>query len=394
MQIKNLNQIQLKGKRVVLRCDLNVPIKNGVIEDDGRIRASLSTIDFLLKNNCSIVVIAHLGRPKGEIKAELSLQPVAKALGGLLGREVSFSNQIRGLKSKTELLKPSEILMLENIRFEKSETSKVPSERLELAKELASYGQIYVGDGFGAVHREHASVYELPKLLPHAAGNLILAEVAVLERLTKNPERPYGVVLGGAKVSDKLAVISNLIEKVDLIAIGGGMLFTFLAAQGKQIGKSLVETDLIPTVKNLIEQDKKKNVELLIPSDILVAKEFSNSAEPKLVSADQIPSDQMGLDIGPESSATFAKAIDRCKTVFWNGPIGVFEFSNFSAGTRAIANALAQNKGLTVVGGGDSAAAVRKLGFNDKQFGYISTGGGASLEYLEGKDLPGLAALI
>jgi phosphoglycerate kinase len=394
MQIKNLNQIQLKGKRVVLRCDLNVPIKNGVIEDDGRIRASLSTIDFLLKNNCSIVVIAHLGRPKGEIKAELSLQPVAKALGGLLGREVSFSNQIRGLKSKTELLKPSEILMLENIRFEKSETSKVPSERLELAKELASYGQIYVGDGFGAVHREHASVYELPKLLPHAAGNLILAEVAVLERLTQNPERPYGVVLGGAKVSDKLAVISNLIEKVDLIAIGGGMLFTFLAAQGKQIGKSLVETDLIPTVKNLIEQAKKKNVELLIPSDILVAKEFSNSAEPKLVSADQIPSDQMGLDIGPESSATFAKAIDRCKTVFWNGPMGVFEFSNFSSGTRAIANALAQNKGLTVVGGGDSAAAVRKLGFNDKQFGYISTGGGASLEYLEGKDLPGLAALI
>ncbi|MFM8672718.1 MAG: phosphoglycerate kinase [Candidatus Nanopelagicus sp.] len=394
MQIKNLNQIQLKGKRVVLRCDLNVPIKNGVIEDDGRIRASLSTIDFLLKNNCSIVVIAHLGRPKGEIKAELSLQPVAKDLGGLLGREVSFSNQIRGLKSKTELLKPSEILMLENIRFEKSETSKVPSERLELAKELASYGQIYVGDGFGAVHREHASVYELPKLLPHAAGNLILAEVAVLERLTQNPERPYGVVLGGAKVSDKLAVISNLIEKVDLIAIGGGMLFTFLAAQGKQIGKSLVETDLIPTVKNLIEQAKKKNVELLIPSDILVAKEFSNSAEPKLVSADQIPSDQMGLDIGPESSATFAKAIDRCKTVFWNGPMGVFEFSNFSSGTRAIANALAQNKGLTVVGGGDSAAAVRKLGFNDKQFGYISTGGGASLEYLEGKDLPGLAALI
>lgn len=394
MQIKNLNQIQLKGKRVVLRCDLNVPIKNGLIEDDGRIRASLSTIDFLLKNNCSIVVIAHLGRPKGEIKAELSLQPVAKTLGGLLGREVSFSNQIRGLKSKTELLKPSEILMLENIRFEKSETSKVPSERLELAKELASYGQIYVGDGFGAVHREHASVYELPKLLPHAAGNLILAEVAVLERLTQNPERPYGVVLGGAKVSDKLAVISNLIEKVDLIAIGGGMLFTFLAAQGKQIGKSLVETDLIPTVKNLIEQAKKKNVELLIPSDILVAKEFSNSAEPKLVSADQIPSDQMGLDIGPESSATFAKAIDRCKTVFWNGPMGVFEFSNFSSGTRAIANALAQNKGLTVVGGGDSAAAVRKLGFNDKQFGYISTGGGASLEYLEGKDLPGLAALI
>jgi len=284
--------------------------------------------------------------------------------------------------------------MLENIRFEKSETSKVPSERLELAKELASYGQIYVGDGFGAVHREHASVYELPKLLPHAAGNLILAEVAVLERLTQNPERPYGVVLGGAKVSDKLAVISNLIEKVDLIAIGGGMLFTFLAAQGKQIGKSLVETDLIPTVKNLIEQAVKKNVELLIPSDILVAKEFSNSSELRLVSADQIPSDQMGLDIGPESSATFAKAIDRCKTVFWNGPMGVFEFSNFSSGTRAIANALAENKGLTVVGGGDSAAAVRKLGFKDKQFGYISTGGGASLEYLEGKDLPGLAALI
>ncbi len=393
MGIRTLAQLPFAGKRVILRCDLNVPIKNGEISDDGRIRSSLSTINILLENNCSIVIIAHLGRPKGEVKQELSLEPVAKKLASLLCREVKFSSQIRGLKATTELLQSGEILMLENIRFLESETSKVPQERQILAEELATYGQVYVGDGFGAVHRKHASVFELASLLPNAAGNLIVAEVEVLEKLTQNPERPYGVILGGAKVSDKIAVISNLLDKVDLIAIGGGMVFTFLAAQGKQVGKSLVETDLIPVVKDLIDRAEKRGVELLLPTDIIVASEFAESALPTLVEADQIPIDQMGLDIGPRSAESFAKAISKCKTVFWNGPMGVFEFSNYANGTKAIARAMSELNGMTVVGGGDSAAAVRKLGFADKQFGYISTGGGASLEYLEGKQLPGLVAL-
>jgi phosphoglycerate kinase len=393
MGIRTLAQLPFAGKRVILRCDLNVPIKNGEISDDGRIRSSLSTINILLENNCSIVIIAHLGRPKGEVKQELSLEPVAKKLASLLGKEVKFSSQIRGLKATTELLQSGEILMLENIRFLEAETSKVPQERQILAEELATYGQVYVGDGFGAVHRKHASVFELASLLPNAAGNLIVAEVEVLEKLTQNPERPYGVILGGAKVSDKIAVISNLLDKVDLIAIGGGMVFTFLAAQGKQVGKSLVETDLIPVVKDLIDRAEKRGVELLLPTDIIVASEFAESALPTLVEADQIPIDQMGLDIGPRSAESFAKAISKCKTVFWNGPMGVFEFSNYANGTKAIARAMSELNGMTVVGGGDSAAAVRKLGFADKQFGYISTGGGASLEYLEGKQLPGLVAL-
>ena len=393
MGIRTLAQLPFAGKRVILRCDLNVPIKNGEISDDGRIRSSLSTINILLENNCSIVIIAHLGRPKGEVKQELSLEPVAKKLASLLGKEVKFSSQIRGLKATTELLQSGEILMLENIRFLESETSKVPQERQILAEELATYGQVYVGDGFGAVHRKHASVFELASLLPNAAGNLIVAEVEVLEKLTQNPERPYGVILGGAKVSDKIAVISNLLDKVDLIAIGGGMVFTFLAAQGKQVGKSLVETDLIPVVKDLIDRAEKRGVELLLPTDIIVASEFAESALPTLVEADQIPIDQMGLDIGPRSAESFAKAISKCKTVFWNGPMGVFEFSNYANGTKAIARAMSELNGMTVVGGGDSAAAVRKLGLADKQFGYISTGGGASLEYLEGKQLPGLVAL-
>ena len=393
MGIRTLAQLPFAGKRVILRCDLNVPIKNGEISDDGRIRSSLSTINILLENNCSIVIIAHLGRPKGEVKQELSLEPVAKKLASLLGKEVKFSSQIRGLKATTELLQSGEILMLENIRFLEAETSKVPQERQILAEELATYGQVYVGDGFGAVHRKHASVFELASLLPNAAGNLIVAEVEVLEKLTQNPERPYGVILGGAKVSDKIAVISNLLDKVDLIAIGGGMVFTFLAAQGKQVGKSLVETDLIPVVKDLIDRAEKRGVELLLPTDIIVASEFAESALPTLVEADQIPIDQMGLDIGPRSAESFAKAISKCKTVFWNGPMGVFEFSNYANGTKAIARAMSELNGMTVVGGGDSAAAVRKLGFEDKQFGYISTGGGASLEYLEGKELPGLVAL-
>ena len=393
MEIRTLAQLSFAGKQVILRCDLNVPMKSGAITDDGRIRASLGTIKLLLENNCSIVIIAHLGRPKGEINQELSLEPVAQRLGILLGGEVKFSRQILGLQASTNLLKPGEILMLENIRFLDSETSKVEQERKQLAQELATYGEVYVGDGFGAVHRKHASVFELASLLPHAAGRLVAAEVEVLEKLTKNPDRPYGVILGGAKVSDKIAVISNLLDKVDVIAIGGGMVFTFLAAQGKQVGKSLVQMDLIPTVKELLDRAEQKNVEILLPTDIMVAREFSESAPATLVQADQIPIDQMGLDIGPDSSATFANAISRCKTVFWNGPMGVFEFANFANGTKSIARALIQIKGMTVVGGGDSAAAVRELGFSDKQFGYISTGGGASLEYLEGKQLPGLVAL-
>ena len=393
MLVKQLSDVKINNAKVILRCDLNVPLKDGVITDDGRIRASLSTIKKLLAANCSITIIAHLGRPKGERKPELSLAPVAKRLGELLGKEIKFSNEIRGQEDLIQSLQSGEVLLLENIRYESAETSKDETERNDLAQELAKYGDIYIGDGFGAVHRKHASVYELAKLLPHAAGDLISAEVAVLKKLTTEPERPYGVVLGGAKVSDKIAVISNLLEKVDVIAIGGGMLFTFLAAEGKEVGKSLVEPDLIPTVKELMERAKKLGVKFLLPTDIVVAPEFAENSKPTLVSADEIPSDQMGLDIGPESAKIFAMEITKCKTVFWNGPMGVFEFSNFAAGTKSIAQALTQVSGISVVGGGDSAAAVRKLGFSDDAFGYISTGGGASLEYLEGKELPGLVAL-
>ena len=393
MEIKTLSQLNLQNKRVILRCDLNVPIQDGVITDDGRIRASLSTIRKLLANKCSIVVIAHLGRPKPDQKNNLSLAPVAKRLSELLETEVVFSEEITGIKQKTELLKAGQILLLENIRFLAAETSKDETERKALASELATYGQVYVGDGFGAVHRKHASVYELAMMMPHAAGDLIVTELGVLEKLTMNPNRPYGVVLGGAKVSDKMGVISNLLEKVDLIAIGGGMVFTFLSAQGKEIGKSLVESDLIPTVKELIKRAENLGVKIILPTDIVVAKEFNAESKASIVASDQIPKDQMGLDIGPESSRFFADEIGKCRTVFWNGPMGVFEFNSFSNGTRSVAQALTKIDGTSVVGGGDSAAAVRKLGFNDQDFGYISTGGGASLEYLEGKELPGLVAL-
>ena len=393
MGIKSLSQLNLQNAKVILRCDFNVPIKDGVIGDSGRIVASLSTIKKLLAANCSVVIIAHLGRPKGEVKPELSLAPIAKKLGELLNQEVLFSTAITGIADKAKALKSGQILMLENIRFLSSETSKEESERMKLANELSTYGSIYIGDGFGAVHRKHASVYELAKLLPHAAGDLISNEVAVLEQLTKNPNRPYGVVLGGAKVSDKIGVISNFLDKANLIAIGGGMVFTFLAAQGKEIGKSLVENDLIDTVKELMIRAEKLGVKFLLPIDIVVASEFSSESMPTTVNSDQIPPDQMGLDIGPKSAENFAREIKLCKTVFWNGPMGVFEFTNFSYGTKVIAQALTQVDGMAVVGGGDSAAAVRKLGFADKDFGYISTGGGASLEYLEGKELPGLIAL-
>ena len=397
--IQDLSALNPAGKRVLLRCDLNVPLKdsgNGVkvISDDGRIRASLPTIRELLLLGASVVIIAHLGRPKGEVKSELSLEPVARRLAELLERPVSFSSQIVGpevLKEATAL-KSGEVLLLENIRFNASETSKDDGERLALARELAKLGDLYVGDGFGAVHRKHASVFELAQLLPHAAGKLIAAEVAVLEKLTQSPERPYGVVLGGAKVSDKIGVISNLLDKVNILAIGGGMLFTFLAAQGKEIGKSLFEAESVELVKQLLDRAEKLGVRVLLPSDIWVAPAFSNDS-PSLVSADQIPTNQMGLDIGPESARAFASAINECATVFWNGPMGVFEFPNFASGTKIVAQALSEVSGLSVVGGGDSAAAVRALGFSDSDFGYISTGGGASLEYLEGKQLPGLIAL-
>ena len=393
MGIKTLSDLTLQNKRVLLRCDLNVPIKDGVITDDGRIVASLGTIRKLLDANCSIIVVAHLGRPKGEPSIDLSLAPIAKRLGELLNTEVEFSGEITGQINRAHSLKAGQILMLENIRFISAETSKDEQERNLLAKELSTYAEVYIGDGFGAVHRKHASVYELAKLMPHAAGDLISSEVAVLEKLTVNPERPYGVVLGGAKVSDKIGVISNLLNKVNVIAIGGGMVFTFLAAQNKQIGKSLVEINLIQTVKELINRAEQLGVKLILPTDIVVAKEFSESSQPTIVSVDEIPDDQMGLDIGPESAKQFAQEIVKCKTVFWNGPMGVFEFPNFANGTKIVAQSLTQVQGISVVGGGDSAAAVRKLGFDDSKFGYISTGGGASLEYLEGKELPGLVAL-
>jgi len=393
MGIKTLSQLDPQNTQVILRCDLNVPIKDGLITDDGRIVASLSTIKKLLNANCSIVIIAHLGRPKGERKSELSLAPVAKRLGELLKISIEFSSDITGADAKVSELKSGQILLLENIRFESAETSKDEAERIELAKKLARYGKVYVGDGFGAVHRKHSSVFELAKMLPHAAGDLVAAEVEVLEKLTKNPSRPYGVLLGGAKVSDKIGVISNFLDKVNIIAIGGGMVFTFLAAQGKEVGKSLVEIDLIPTVKELLARAEKLGVRILLPTDIVVAPEFAENAKPTTVTADKIPNDQMGLDIGPESAVNFALEIKKCKTVFWNGPMGVFEFNNFAYGTKVVAQALTEVDGMAVVGGGDSAAAVRKLGFADTDFGYISTGGGASLEYLEGKELPGLIAL-
>ena len=388
MNIKTLDSIDVRGKRVLLRCDLNVPLKDGVITDDGRIKASLPTIKYLLAQGASVVITAHLGRPKGERKAELSLAPIAKRLSELLEIEVKFSPEIVGAK-----LSDTGVTLLENIRYEAAETSKDESERAVLATELACYADFFVSDGFGAVHRKHASVYDVAKLLPHAAGYLVAAEVEVLKKLTQSPERPYGVALGGSKVSDKIGVISNLLEKVDVMAIGGGMLFTFLAAKGLEIGKSLVETDLIPTVIELMERAEKRGVKFLLPSDIVVAPEFNVDAKPTVVSADAIPADQMGLDIGPESAKDFAAAISECKTVFWNGPMGVFEFPNFANGTKVLAQALTKVSGISVVGGGDSAAAVRKLGFADSDFGYISTGGGASLEYLEGKELPGLVVL-
>jgi len=385
----------VSGKKVLLRCDLNVPIKEGIITDDGRIRASLPTIKYLLEHGASVVIIAHLGRPKGERVAELSLAPVAHRLGDLLERPVKFSSQIIGseVDAAKNALHPGDVLLLENIRYESAETSKDPGERESFAKKLARGMDLFVSDGFGAVHRKHASVYDLAKELPHVAGFLVSAEIDVLRKLTENPVRPYGVVLGGAKVSDKIGVIKNLLDKVDMLAVGGGMLFTFLAAQGHEIGKSLVEPDLLDDVKALLRKAEKLGIKILLPTDIVVAPTFSKDALPTVVRANKIPHDQIGLDIGPESAKFFGQAIEECQTVFWNGPMGVFEFPNFAHGTQTVAESLTKVTGISVVGGGDSAAAVRALGFTDDQFGYISTGGGASLEYLEGKELPGIEVL-
>ncbi|MSY86785.1 MAG: phosphoglycerate kinase [Actinobacteria bacterium] len=385
----------IAGKRVLLRSDLNVPIKDGNITDDGRIRASLPTINHLRALGAKVIVMAHFGRPKGVRVPEMSLEPVARRLGELLGANVAFISEYRGGKASDAIgkMQPGDVVLLENVRYEAAETSKVDEERLLFAQDLASLGDIYVSDGFGAVHRKHASVYDIATLLPHFAGFLISAEIEVLKRLTVNPVRPYGVVLGGSKVSDKLGVIKNLLDKVDLLAIGGGMVFTFLAAQGHEVGKSLLEADQLDEVRALITQAKEAGVTLLLPTDIVVAPAFATDSPATVVAAHEIPADQLGLDIGPVSGAAFAEAISGCKTLFWNGPMGVFEFDAFAAGTKAVAQALAELDGFTVVGGGDSAAAVRRLGFRDEEFGYISTGGGASLEYLEGKALPGITVL-
>lgn len=390
--MQTLESIDFTGKRVILRCDFNVPLKNGEITDPGRIVASLPTIELIRKKAASIVILAHLGRPKNGFAAEFSLTPVANRLGELLNDVVSCATDIAEAK-KLAAARPGTVVLLENIRFFPAETSKDDAERLAFARELATLGEVYVGDGFGAVHRKHASVYDLPQLLPHCAGRLIYAEMRILNTLATNPDRPYGVILGGAKVSDKIGVINNLLDRVDILAIGGGMVFTFLAAQGKEIGKSLVDREQIRQVQTLISRAREQGVQLLLPEDVVVAPAFAADSPATTVSVDEIPSDQIGLDIGPVSAAHYAKALEDCRTVFWNGPMGVFEFPAFAHGTRAIAQALAQLPGLSVIGGGDSAAAIRLLGFDDEQFGYISTGGGASLEFLEGKELPGIKVL-
>lgn len=385
----------LTGRRVLVRSDLNVPLERSKITDDGRIRASIPTLKSLLDSGARVVVLAHLGRPKGTADPKYSLAPVAVRLGELLGHEVAFATDTVGESAKETVanLADGEIALLENVRFNPGETSKDDTERAAFADQLAALGDVFISDGFGVVHRKQASVYDIAKRLPAAVGKLVEAEVDVLRRLTENLERPYVVVLGGSKVSDKLAVIDNLIKKADTLIIGGGMVFTFLAALGHEVGTSLLEEDQISVAKEYVEQAKAAGVELVLPTDIVVAPAFAADAPATVVSADQMPSDQMGLDIGPQSAAAFAATITQAQTVFWNGPMGVFEFPAFAAGTRAVAEALTKVSGLSVVGGGDSAAAVRILGFADDQFGHISTGGGASLEYLEGKSLPGLEVL-
>jgi len=385
----------LRAKRALIRCDLNVPLDGQTITDDGRIRASLPTLKRLREAGAKIIVLAHLGRPKGEVNPKYSLSPAAKRLSELIGIDVTLARDVIGSSAQETVagLADGGIAMLENVRYEPGEESKDDAQRGSLADRYAALGDVFVSDGFGVVHRKQASVYDVALRLPNAAGELVLAEVEVLKQLTESPERPYVVVLGGAKVSDKLAVIANLIKTADTLIIGGGMVFTFLAAQGYEVGKSLLEQDQIDAVRDYLDQAKADGKQILLPSDIIVAPEFAADAPPKVVPADSIPEDQVGLDIGPDSASAFAAVIRGAKTVFWNGPMGVAEWDAFAGGTRAVAEALTQVSGLSVVGGGDSAAAVRDLGFHDEDFGHISTGGGASLEYLEGKTLPGLAVL-
>jgi len=400
--MQTVDDLEVAGRTVLVRSDLNVPLNDGVITDDKRIQASLPTIRDLAGRGARVVVLAHLGRPKGEPKPELSLRPVANRLQDLLGQPVGFPETADGgiagptAQAAVAAAGAGGVVLLENIRFEAAETSKDDGERATFASALAALAgdnAAYVGDGFGAVHRKHASVYDLPKLLPHAAGGLVLAEVNVLKRLTEDLERPYVVVLGGAKVSDKLGVIANLLEKVDRLIVGGGMAYTFLKAQGHEVGNSLLEADQLDTVKGFLTEADKRGVELVLPVDVVAATRFAADAESAVVPATEIPADREGLDIGPKSRELFAGKLADARTVFWNGPMGVFEFDAFAGGTRALAEALTRVSGLTVVGGGDSAAAVRKLGFPESEFGHVSTGGGASLEYLEGKTLPGLQVL-
>jgi phosphoglycerate kinase len=393
--VRTIDDLDVTGLRILVRSDLNVPIDAGVITDDGRIRAALPTLSDLTAAGASVVVMAHLGRPKGERVPELSLAPVAARLADLLGQDVPLAADVTGdgALAMVERLRPGDVALLENVRFDRRETSKDDGDRAAMAAELAGLGDAFVNDGFGVSHRKQASVYDIARLLPHAAGRLVVREVEVLRRLTEDVTRPYVVVLGGAKVSDKLPVIANLLSRVDRLVVGGGMAYTFLAAQGLEVGTSLLERDRIDSVAGLLDEASRRGVEVVLPADIVVADRFAPDADAHVVSADAMPAGLMGLDIGPRSGQEFAEAIRPGRTVFWNGPMGVFEFERFAAGTRAVAAAMTEVDGLSVVGGGDSAAAVRTLGFADDQFGHISTGGGASLEYLEGKPLPGLSIL-
>jgi phosphoglycerate kinase len=385
----------LRGRTVLVRSDLNVPLEDGRITDDGRIRASAPTLTRLADAGARVVVCAHLGRPKGMPDPKYSLEVVAGRLGEVLGRKVAFAHDTVGDEARAAVtgLGDGDVALLENLRFDARETSKDDAERGAFADELAALADVYVSDGFGAVHRKHASVYDVAQRLPHAAGELVVAEVEVLKRLTESPARPYVVVLGGSKVSDKLGVIDNLLGTVDRLVIGGGMVFTFLKAHGHEVGRSLLEEDQVDTVRHYVERARSKGVEIVLPVDVVAASEVSADAEHAIVTVDKIPADRVGVDIGPGSAQLFAGKIEDARTVFWNGPMGVFEIPAFAIGTRAVASAVTKIHGLSVVGGGDSAAAVRTLGFAEDAFGHISTGGGASLEYLEGKTLPGLDVL-
>ncbi|MFD6137680.1 phosphoglycerate kinase [Isoptericola sp. NPDC056618] len=389
---------ELRGKRVLVRSDFNVPLDGTTITDDGRIKAALPTLQRLTDAGARVVVTAHLGRPKGEPNPAYSLAPVAARLGELLGQDVALAGDVTGSSARETVadLADGQVALLENVRFDARETSKVDAEREELAGELAALADAFVSDGFGVVHRKQASVYDVAKLLPAAAGDLVLKEVEALSRATTDPQRPYAVVLGGSKVSDKLGVIENLLTKADRLLIGGGMVFTFLAAQGHSVGSSLLEADQVDTVKGYLAQAAESGVEIVLPTDIVAADSFAADAPHRTVPADQIPDGTMGLDIGPDSGALFAARLADAKTVVWNGPMGVFEFDAFAAGTRAVAQGIVDATAagaFSIVGGGDSAAAVRVLGFDEDGFSHISTGGGASLELLEGKELPGLAVL-